>query len=99
MSFIVVLSFCLFLAQSTTSSEQTSTGIYPAEGRAKKTNFCPPGSQFSTFGFAAFVLITLQTVVNVVSASNSNNNNDNNNNNNDNNNNNNLNFNENDATM
>ena len=69
------------------------------EGRAKKTNFCPPGSQFSTFGFAAFIMITLQTVVNVVSANNNNNNNANNNNNNDNNNDNNLNFNENDATV
>ena len=82
-----------------TVAECAGSQLSEQEGRAKKTNFCPPGSQFSTFGFAAFVLITLQTVVNVVSAKNDNNNNHNNNNNDNNNNDNNLNFNENDATV
>ena len=31
-----------------------------------KSNFCPSGTTFSTFGFASFLLITLQTVINIV---------------------------------
>ena len=66
--------------------------------RSKSKPLCPPGSQFSTFGFASFILIAVQTVINVISNNNSNNNNNNNNNNDNNNNDNNLNINENDAT-
>ena len=68
-------------------------------GRSSKNNFCPPGSQFSTFGFVSFVMIAVQTVINIVSANNNNNDNNNNNNNDNNNNDNNLNINTNDATM
>ena len=79
----VVLVYVLLSCDFTVANADTSE-VTVHEGRAKKTNFCPPGSQFSTFGFAAFIMITLQTVVNVVSVNNNNNKNNNNNNNNNN---------------
>ena len=45
-------------------------------------SYCESGTTFSTFGFASFLLIVINTVINVVALNNNNNNNDNNNNNN-----------------
>ena len=43
----------------------STTASLPA-ATARKTT-CPAGSAFSVFGFASFLMITMQTVVNVVS--------------------------------
>jgi len=63
-------------------------------GRSSKAP-CPPGQEFSAFGFISFMLIGINLFGNIINNlnSNSNDNNNNNNNNNDNNNNNNLNMN------
>ena len=37
------------------------------EGRNYK-DYCPAGSSFSVFGFASFLLVTMQTVLNVVNS-------------------------------
>jgi hypothetical protein len=51
-------------------NEATAAAINP-ENLQSLTSFtgrstCPAGSTFSTFGFASFLLITVQTVINIV---------------------------------
>ena len=40
--------------------------------------FCDPHTTFSTFGFASFMMITVQLVMNIITVNNNNNNNNNN---------------------
>ena len=52
--------------EEATKSGAKSLIEFSDASRSSKGNFCPSGTTFSTFGFASFLLITLQTVINIV---------------------------------
>ena len=56
--------------EEATKSGAKSLIEFSDASRSSKGNFCPSGTTFSTFGFASFLLITLQTVINIVTGKN-----------------------------
>ena len=88
---LLQLESLLLASSSSFSSENfstTATSSLPWEGRSASAE-CPPQTGFNAFAFLAFILIAIDTIMNI---NNNINNNNNNNNNNDRNNNNNNNF-------
>ena len=62
LSLLIVLMMFAVITEAERSESQTQVG------RTSGPDFCPPGSQFSTFGFVSFILIAVQTVINIVNA-------------------------------
>ena len=64
-------SICYLIAKKMEAIEENNSAASEIiEFSARKNNFCPSGTTFSTFGFASFLLITLQTVINIVTGKN-----------------------------
>merc|ERR1712109_295884 len=85
---LLQLESLLLASSSSENFATTATSSFPWEGRSASAE-CPPQTGFNAFAFLAFILIAIDTIMNI---NNNINNNNNNNNNNDRNNNNNNNF-------